>query len=107
MKQFVLENPDKYISLDVLEEYAGQYVDYRDIEPVFNKLSKQTRESIKGKSFQQRIQDSHKIAIGAMAPDFAQADTFGKYAVPIFVQRKICAIRFLGIMVWPLPGGKP
>lgn len=77
MKTFISEHPDMYISLDLLEEYSGYFIDYRDVEPIYKTLTESVRETVKGKAFEKRINDAKATAIGKVAPEFALKDTEG------------------------------
>ena len=76
-KKFIQENPDSYISLNALESYAYA-ADYADIAPLYNGLSDQIKQSEGGKAFGDRMPKLKAVAIGAVAPEFAEADTSGK-----------------------------
>jgi peroxiredoxin len=76
-KKFILDNPDSYISLNVLESYAYG-ADYVDIAPLFNGLSPAVKETETGKKFAERLPKLKAVALGAIAPEFAEADTSGK-----------------------------
>jgi peroxiredoxin len=76
-KKFISENPDSYISLMALETYA-YYSDYIDIAPLYNGLSDRVKQTELGKSFGDRLPKLKAVAIGAVAPEFAEADTAGK-----------------------------
>ncbi|MDB5139046.1 MAG: hypothetical protein JWR12_962 [Mucilaginibacter sp.] len=76
-KQFIQDHPDSYISLNVLESYAYS-ADYVDIAPLFNGLSAVIRDSEAGKKFAERLPRIKAVALGAIAPEFAEADTSGK-----------------------------
>jgi peroxiredoxin len=76
-KKFIAENPDSYISLNALESYAYS-ADYTDIAPLYNGLSDAIKQSEAGKAFGDRLPKLKAVAIGAMAPEFAEADTSGK-----------------------------
>ncbi|MDB5145631.1 MAG: hypothetical protein JWQ66_4344 [Mucilaginibacter sp.] len=76
-KKFIQENPDSYISLNALESYAYS-ADYSDIAPLYNALSDAVKQSERGKEFGDRLPKLKAVAIGAMAPEFAEADTSGK-----------------------------
>jgi peroxiredoxin len=76
-KQFIKENPDSFISLNALEGYAYG-ADYVDIAPLFNGLSPAIKESEPGKKFAERLPKLKAVALGATAPEFAEADTSGK-----------------------------
>ncbi|MBS1524237.1 MAG: AhpC/TSA family protein [Bacteroidetes bacterium] len=76
-KKFIQENPDSYISLNALEMFA-YYSDYADIAPLYNSLSNEVKGSAAGKAFDERLPKLKAVAIGAMAPEFTEADTSGK-----------------------------
>ncbi|AYL97441.1 TlpA disulfide reductase family protein [Mucilaginibacter celer] len=76
-KKFIQENPDSYISLSSLESYAYS-ADYVDIAPLFNNLSPAIKASEGGKKFAERLPKLKAVALGATAPEFAEADTAGK-----------------------------
>jgi len=76
-KQFIQDNPDSFISLNALEGYAYG-ADYVDIAPLFNGLTPAIKESVQGKSFAERLPKLKAVALGATAPEFAEADTSGK-----------------------------
>lgn len=75
---FVKENPDSYISLTALEMYAAYGADYAEIAPLYEKLSTTIKQSDQGKEFAERLPRLKAVALGEMAPVFAEADTAGK-----------------------------
>ena len=76
-KKFIQDNPDSFISLNALESYAYG-ADYVDIAPLFNGLSPAIKASEGGKQFAERLPKLKAVALGATAPEFAEADTAGK-----------------------------
>ncbi len=76
-KKFIQENPDSYISLIALEGYAYG-ADYVDILPLFNGLSAGVKQTEAGTKFAERLPKLKAVALGATAPEFAEADTSGK-----------------------------
>jgi peroxiredoxin len=76
-KKFIQDNPDSYISLVALDTYAYG-ADYIDIEPLFNGLSPAVKGTDEGKKFAERLPKLKAVALGAIAPEFAEADTSGK-----------------------------
>ncbi len=76
-KKFIQENPDSYISLMALEGYAYS-ADYVDIAPLFNGLTPAIKQTDAGKKFEERLPKLKAVALGATAPEFAEADTSGK-----------------------------
>jgi peroxiredoxin len=77
MKEFVSQYRDIYISLDVLEEYAGHFIDYQDVEPMYSFLSDKTQKTVKGKAFLKKLNDFKQTAVGTAAPDFSGKDSEG------------------------------
>lgn len=75
---FIKANPNSLISLYALKTYAGSVPDLAEIEPVFNSLSENVRLTKMGTDYEAGIEKMKKTAIGAMAPDFTQADTADK-----------------------------
>jgi peroxiredoxin len=76
-KKFIRDNPDSYISLNALESFAYSN-DYADIAPLYNGLTDEVKQSERGKEFGDRLPKLKAVAIGATAPEFAEADTSGK-----------------------------
>jgi thiol-disulfide isomerase/thioredoxin len=75
---FIKANPNSLISLFALREYAGPIPDVTEIEPVYNLLSTRVRSTPIGADYAANIAKMKRTAIGAVAPDFAMADTAGK-----------------------------
>ncbi len=76
-KKFIKDYPDSYISLDLLEAYS-YIADYADLAPLYNGLSDAIKASLDGKTFAVRLSKLKVVALGALAPEFAEPDTSGK-----------------------------
>ncbi|WP_158799523.1 TlpA disulfide reductase family protein [Pedobacter sp. L105] len=76
-KQFIKDHPDSYISLSALQSYAYS-ADYKDIAPLFDALKPAIKASPNGVLFAETLPKLKAVAIGATAPEFAEADTAGK-----------------------------
>lgn len=76
-KQFIKDHPDSYISLAALQSYAYS-ADYVDIAPLFEALAPTIKASPNGVLFAETLPKLKAVALGAMAPEFAEADTAGK-----------------------------
>jgi peroxiredoxin len=76
-KQFMQQNPDSYLSLITLDGYAYS-ADYPDIAALFNGFSDNMKQTVRGKHFAERLPHVKAIALGAIAPEFTEADTSGK-----------------------------
>jgi peroxiredoxin len=77
-KQYIAKNPDSYMSLQAMRYISEPYPDVTVIEPVFNGLSASLRATTAGVAYQKYINTLKSVAVGASAPDFAEADTNGK-----------------------------
>jgi peroxiredoxin len=75
-KKFVKTYPKSVISLDVLRSLAYG-ADYAEIAPMYASLSPSIKESESGKKFGEQLSKMKNVALGAIAPDFAMADTSG------------------------------
>jgi hypothetical protein len=77
---FIKKHPASMMGLFALQNYERPVANVADIEPIFNMLSTNIRESIAGKSYAAEIARMKHIEIGAIAPDFTLNDPSGKTA---------------------------
>lgn len=75
---YLKNNPASPIAIYALEQYAGFDMDPAVVEPIFNSLSADNKNSSGGKKFADKLSIAKATAVGAMAPLFSQADTSGK-----------------------------
>ena len=78
LTKFIQANPTSYVSLDAVKSVAGAAPEVDKIEPLFNGLSEQIRNTTSGKEFAQKIAKLKLVAVGEVAPDFTQAAPDGK-----------------------------
>jgi thiol-disulfide isomerase/thioredoxin len=78
LKKFILANPGSYLSLVTLAQVSGPNPDPNELEPLFNALSADLRDSEIGRVIKQTLETLKATAVGALAPDFEQRDTIGK-----------------------------
>ncbi len=78
LADFITNNPDSYISLLALGSISGPAPEPAEIEPLFNKLSAELRNSTGGQAIHEQLLALKSTAIGATAPDFIQNDVDGK-----------------------------
>ncbi|RFZ83218.1 DUF4369 domain-containing protein [Mucilaginibacter terrenus] len=76
-QQFIKDHPDSYVSLNALQSFAYS-ADYVDIAPLYESLSADVKASAGGKAFGEILPKLKAVALGATAPEFAEADTAGK-----------------------------
>lgn len=75
-KKFIQDNPSSYISLVALENYAYS-ADYNEISILFAGLLPAIQKTETGKKIAERLPKLKAVALGATAPEFAEADTMG------------------------------
>jgi len=76
-KTFILNNSDSQVSLLALGEYASLISDVSEIEPLFDSLSSNIRNTDEGKAISNQINIGKITAIGSVAPDFIQTNQKG------------------------------
>ncbi|GHE44512.1 AhpC/TSA family protein [Sphingobacterium griseoflavum] len=74
---FAQNNPNSMFSVDALVDAANQRK-LSEIEPIFNKLSKEVRQLSSARQLEARIAADKSIKLGNMAPEFVQPDTAGR-----------------------------
>ncbi len=75
---FIQTNPESLVSLDVLKAYGGPTPDYAELGPLFAGLSQAVKASPAGREYALGLTQLRRTSVGAMAPEFAQADTAGR-----------------------------
>ncbi len=69
-KEFIESHPASFLSLEMLGNYAGVYIDAREIKPLFENLSQKVRTTPTGVAFAQSLAKAEVIQIGNRAPLF-------------------------------------
>jgi len=77
LKSFILLHPDSYLSLLALSSVAGPAPEPDEIDPLYNSLSKQLKETETAKRLEKALDGLRSTAIGSIAPDFVQNDVNG------------------------------
>jgi peroxiredoxin len=76
--QYIKLHPNSEFSLGALHEIAGTNIDVASVEPVYNSLSADIRNTVAGKYFARSIEIAHATSVGAMALAFTQNDVNDK-----------------------------
>src|SRR5699024_5611096 len=74
---FIFENPDSWVSLDLVLRKSAMFENAGTVAPFFGSLSKELRETKAGKQIASRLSVAKKTGIGKDAPDFTLPDTKG------------------------------
>jgi peroxiredoxin len=74
---YVKKNPKSPIALYAFQTFAGYDINPAKVEPVFNSLSADVKNSAAGKEMAGKIAIAKKTAVGQVAMDFTQNDTLG------------------------------
>ncbi len=69
---FVKENPNSIRGAMAILENFSYYAEASDVEPLYNDLSPQIKNSLKGKEIKKMIDTYAKVAIGKKAPEITQ-----------------------------------
>lgn len=75
---FIKANPGSQVSLDAIKAYGGYAPEYAEVGPVFDGLSDKVKTSKAGQEYAKVLASIKATSVGAMAPEFSQADTLGK-----------------------------
>ncbi|MDB5229347.1 MAG: thiol:disulfide interchange protein [Chitinophagaceae bacterium] len=74
---FIRKNPGSPVSLFAIQQVSGSYVNPDKVEPVFNSLSENVRNSFAGQAYKKRIDAARATEVGKLAMNFTQNDTLG------------------------------
>ncbi len=77
LKSFITDNPNSYLSLLALSSVGGPSPDPGEIEPLFNSLSQNVRDTEAGKVLKKQLDALRVTSVGSVAPDFIQNDVNG------------------------------
>ncbi|HEX6915350.1 MAG TPA: TlpA disulfide reductase family protein [Chitinophagaceae bacterium] len=75
--QYVKENPTNPMAVYALSTYAGYMMNAKTVEPLYNLLSEDLKNTYSGKQFAERLEGARRISVGNVAADFTQLDTAG------------------------------
>lgn len=76
-RSFIRTNPASAVSLLILQQYAGNEINFNEIDSLFNQLSPAVKAYPSALGFRERIAIAKRTSIGQMATDFTQNDTLG------------------------------
>ena len=91
---FIKTHPDSYLSFVLLFRRSDGIIEPEIIEPAFNRLSANVRNSIAGKKLAARIAKAKTLAAGQPAPGFTWQDTSGKVVSLASLKGKYVLLHF-------------
>ncbi|TWI97576.1 peroxiredoxin [Mucilaginibacter frigoritolerans] len=74
---FINSHKNSLIALDALKTYGGYFPEATDVEPLYNSLAVDVKNSVPGKQYNKWLQGWKTTALGADAPLFTQNDKDG------------------------------
>ncbi len=77
-ESYILAYPKSPVSRTALLIYAGQNMDYNQVNPLWEKLDVKLKNSVSMKEFEKELELAKITRIGAVAPSFSQNDTTDK-----------------------------
>jgi hypothetical protein len=78
LTRFITENTGSWLSLDALNTIGGSKPEVSEVEPIFNSLSDEVKNTATGKKYAMLLANLKLLANGLPAPDFTQNDQDGK-----------------------------
>lgn len=81
-RKYIREHRDMFFSILLIPSLAETTGDFLEAESLFTNLNAALQTSSTGKLISEHIKSQKKTSLGAIAPDFALADTLGK-AIPL------------------------
>jgi peroxiredoxin len=76
-RSFIRTHSSSAVSLLILQQYAGNEINFDEIDPLFNRLSPAVKAYPSAQQLQERIDIAKRTSIGQIATDFTQNDTLG------------------------------
>jgi len=78
LKIYIANHPKSYLSLMAISSMGGPSADVNEIEPLYNGLSQELKDTEAGKQLKVSFAPLKATALGSTAPDFTQNDVDGK-----------------------------
>jgi peroxiredoxin len=75
---FIQNHKNSLIALDALKTYGGYFPEASEVDPIYNSLSAEVKNSVPGNQYSKWLEGWRSTALGANAPLFAQNNKDGK-----------------------------
>lgn len=76
-QSFITTRPRSFVSLLLLQQIAGNDIQFTEIAPLFDQLSAEVKSYPSAIQFKERLDIAGRTSIGQIAADFTQDDTLG------------------------------
>lgn len=77
-RQFLQKAPTNVVTIEAVDHLGGFPPDLAVVRPMFDGLPETVRQSTLGQEYARKLAKLDRVSIGAIAPDFTQADTAGR-----------------------------
>lgn len=77
LQSFITTHSKSFFSLLLLQQYAGNDINFTEVSPLYNLLSAEVKSYPTARQFKERLDLVQRTSIGQMAIDFTQNDTLG------------------------------
>lgn len=74
---FIKSHPASAVSLILLQQYAGNDINFEEVDPLFSQLSASVKAYPSAIAFKERLDIARRTSVGQLAADFTQPDTLG------------------------------
>ncbi|MBC8053867.1 MAG: AhpC/TSA family protein [Sphingobacteriaceae bacterium] len=91
---YLKSNRDAFVSLLLLPEIAESSQNYQLVDSLFSSLSEAVKITPSAKIMNERFQKERRLSVGAIAPEFSQADVNGKIVKLLDFRGKYVLIDF-------------
>ena len=87
-QRFIVDYPNSYLSLNLIQEFMGNAMDYQTVFPLFDGLSEELKTTELGQGLARELRIAERTGLGVILQDFSSQDTLGNRLSLMQVVRK-------------------